>query len=117
MIRTTLAALAVALTACTPGTSAECIAEYGAKAATKGLVRAAYNLCPVAFNPSAHPVSRERALCVVRQIPEFKTDAAFYAAQVGCDAEHPTPPCPAGETFSLANGKCERPIIDPFDPG
>lgn len=115
MIRAAIVLL-LSLTACTPGSKEACIAEYGGQAATKGLVRAAYNFCPVMFDQTAHAVSRNRAACIVKQIPDLKTDAAFLAVRTGCDAEYPTPACPSGETFSLANGKCERPIVDPFDP-
>lgn len=116
MIRFAAVAVTLALTACAPGTKEACIAEYGGKAATKGLVRAAYNFCPVMFDQTAHPISRDRAACIVKKLPDLQTDAAFYAVRTGCDAEYPTPACPAGETFSFENDKCERPYVDPFDP-
>ena len=116
MIRIAAIALTLALTACTPSSKEACIAEYGSKGRTEKLVRVAFSLCETAFNPSVSKLARDRAQCAVEQVPDLKTDAAFYAVRAGCDAQFPAPTCAAGETFSLVSGECERPIVDPFDP-
>lgn len=67
-----------------------CIKKYAVTASSQLLERAASAQCKFASDKDATPNQRKQAKCILKSLPEMRSDFGFVPALIQCEKMYPT---------------------------
>lgn len=102
-----LAAPAQAIWPFGPSNSEDCVQDFAVKGASRRLVRAGVDQCRKAFDAGAHRAFRKQSLCIAKQIPDMKSEAAFSLVAQKCGRDAGVAECRWPELVNRQTNTCQ----------